>query len=273
MHAQVSTSAIEAAKRLRAIGEAYVWPITSPSGLGPSQSICFTSIGWARVGKRALRFWASTVAFAAATATAWPQTPPATPTARSTSEVVAGMQGFWKTLKSYQVPLTLRGGVKVSFITVPFEAQGTEYYRAPNLQAIHLDTAPTIAKSFQTTIADMGSPQTWPLDYTMSLKGTQTNRGHLAYLLVGTPKKQGSTIKNVTMWVAVKTFALETVAFSYVNGSSLDLDFSHHGASPYHLPTHVTVNAKFPSYSGSAQIIYGTYQINVPIPDSVFKKE
>ena len=224
------------------------------------------------MSKRALGFWITAVALAALTATAWPQTEQPTPTARTTAEVIAGMQSFWKNLKSYQVPLTLRGGVKVSFITVPFEAHGTEYYRAPNQQAIHLDTAPTIAKSFQTTIADMGSPQTWPLDYMMSLKGTQMNRGHLAYVLVGTPKRQGSTIKNVTMWVAVKTFALETVAFSYQNGSSLDLDFSHHGPSPYHLSTHVTVNAKFPSYSGSAQIIYGTYQTNVPIPDSAFRK-
>jgi hypothetical protein len=225
------------------------------------------------VSKRARGSWAMAGALAALTATAWTQTEQPTPTARTTAEVIAGMQSFSKDLKSYQVPLTLRGGVKITFITVPFQTHGIEYYRAPNEQAIHLSSAPAIARSFQTTVASIGSPQTWPLDYSMSLQGTQMNRGHLAYLLVGTPKKQGSTIKNVEMWVAVKTFALETVSFSYQNGSSLNLDFSHHGPSPYHLPTRITVNAKFRAYTGSAQIIYGTYQTNVPIPASVFKSE
>lgn len=200
-----------------------------------------------------------------------PSVPPAPP-ARTAADVIAGMQGFSKGLESYEVPLTLHGGVKVTFITIPFNAHGMEYYRAPNKQAIHLEGAPALAERFQNTVATMGSPQTWPLDYSMSLAGTQQNHGHLAYHLVGTPKRTGSTIKTVSMFVTVKTFALQTVVFSYQNGSSLDLDFSHHGLSPYHLPTRITVNAKFPSYSGSAQLTYGTYAVNVTIPDSVFAR-
>jgi hypothetical protein len=201
-----------------------------------------------------------------------PMPAPSMPMARTAADVIARMQSFSKGLESYQVPLTLHGGVKVSFITIPIDAHGMEYYRAPNKQAVHLEGAPALAERFQNTVATMGSPQTWPLDYSMSLAGTQQNNGHLAYHLVGTPKRTGSTIKNVSMLVAVKTFALQTVAFSYQNGSSLDLDFSHHGLSPYHLPTLITVDAKFPSYSGSAQLTYGTYQINVPIPDTVFDR-
>ncbi|HEY3676451.1 MAG TPA: hypothetical protein VGK84_10720 [Candidatus Tumulicola sp.] len=199
-------------------------------------------------------------------------TSPPVPTARTAAQVIAGMQSFSKDLKSYAVPVTLRGGVKVSFVTVPFEAQGMEYYRAPNKQAVHLEGAPALAQRFQNTVATMGSPQTWPLDYSMSLVVTQQNNGHLAYHLVGPPKKTGSTVKNVSMWVAAKTFALQTVSFSYQNGSSLSLNFGHHGLSPYHLPTHVTVTAKFTSYSGNAELIYGTYRINASIPDSMFTR-
>jgi|ERR1700678_392046 len=208
---------------------------------------------------------------AASAQTAMPTaTNPARPTVRTAADVIAGMQSFSKDLKSYEVPLTLRGGVKVTFITIPFEARGMEYYQAPNKQAVHLSGAPALAQRFQNTVATMGSPQTWPLDYSMSLVATQQNRGHLAYHLVGPPKKTGSTIKSVSMWVAAKTFALQTVTFSYQNGSSLSLDFSHHGDSPYHLPTNVAVSANFASYSGNAQLVYGTYQTNVPVADSVF---
>jgi hypothetical protein len=222
------------------------------------------------MSKGALGSFALAAVLAAPPVTAWPQT---APTVHSAADVIAGMQGFWQGLKSYQVPVTLSGSVKVSFISVPINAQGTEYYRAPNQQALHLTGVPRAAESFQTTVASMGSPQTWPLNYTMALQATQMRGSHLAYVLLGTPKKSGSTVKTVTMWVAAKTFAVESVAFAYQNGSTLDLEFSHHGRSPYHLPTRITVNAKFPSYGGSAQLLYGTYQTNVPIPDSAFVKQ
>jgi hypothetical protein len=167
-------------------------------------------------------------------------TPPA-PTLHSVAAVISGMQSQWQNLKSYQVPVTLSGSVRASFISVPISLKGTEYYRAPDQQALHLDSAPAIAQQFKTTVTSMGTPQTWPLNYSMVLKGTQLHNKHLAYVLVGTPRKSGSNVKSVTMWVAVKTFAVETVSFSYQNGSALDLEFSHHGRSPYHLPTRISV--------------------------------
>jgi hypothetical protein len=197
--------------------------------------------------------------------------PPAT--LQSVAAVIAGMQRPWQNLKSYQVPVTLSGSVKASFISVPFSIQGTEYYRAPDQQALHLNSAPAIARQFQDTVTSMGTPQTWPLNYAMTLKGTQLHDKHLAYVLIGTPKNAGSTVKTVTMYVAAKTFAVETVAFAYQNGSALDLEFSHHGRSPYHLPTRINVSAKFPSYGGNAQITYGTYQTNISIPESAFQQD
>ncbi len=199
-------------------------------------------------------------------------TPPA-PTSHSVAAVISGMQSQWLNLKSYQVPVTLSGSVKASFVSVPFTIKGTEYYRAPDQQALLLDSAPAIAQQFQNTVTSMGTPQTWPLNYTMTLKGTQLHNKHLAYVLVGTPKNTGSTVKTVTLYVAAKTFAVETVTFAYQNGSALDLEFSHHGRSPYHLPTRISTSAKFPSYGGSAQIQYGTYQTNIAIPDSAFQAD
>lgn len=54
------------------------------------------------------------------------------PTLHSVAAVIAGMQSQWQNLKSYQVPVTLSGSVKASFISVPFWIQDNEYYRAPN---------------------------------------------------------------------------------------------------------------------------------------------
>jgi hypothetical protein len=98
---------------------------------------------------------------AASAQTAMPTaTNPPGPTVRTAADVIAGMQSFSKNLKSYEVPLRLRGGVKVTFITIAFEARGMEYYEAPNKQAVHLSGAPALAQRFQNTVATMGSPQT-----------------------------------------------------------------------------------------------------------------
>jgi hypothetical protein len=136
----------------------------------------------------------------------------------SVAAVIDGMQRQWQNLKSYQVPVTLSGSVRASFVSVPFSIQGTEYYRAPNQQALHLNSAPAIAQQFQNTVTSMGTPQTWPLNYVMTLKGTQLHDKHLAYGLIGTPKNSGSTVTTVTMDVAAKTFVVADAAFQPDNG-------------------------------------------------------
>ncbi len=191
----------------------------------------------------------------------------AAPTA---SAVLAGITSYWKNLRSYEVPVTLDGSVKVSFISVPVALNGTEYYRAPDRQALHLNQVPSLAKGFENTMTSMGSPETWPNTYDIELHGTQPHGGHTAYVMVGTPRRPGN-VKTVTMYVNTKTYAIENVAFAYNNGASLTVEFSHHGNSPYHLPTSAKIQAKFPQYSGNANLHYGTYKINQPIPDSVFQ--
>jgi outer membrane lipoprotein-sorting protein len=175
-------------------------------------------------------------------------------------------------LHSYQVSVNITGKVRASFLAVPVAMDGTEYFKAPDKEAMHLNNVPSLAKSFSNTVNTMGTPQTWEATYDIVLKGTAPHRNHTTYVLSGTPKHSGN-VKTMTMWVNTKTYAIEAVAFSYVNGSSLGLEFSHHGLSPYHLPTSIAVSARFPGYNGDATIAYGPYQINVAVPDSVFAQQ
>jgi hypothetical protein len=199
--------------------------------------------------------------------------PQASPTPlHDAAAVIAGIESYWKNLISYQVPVSMSGSVRVSFISVPFRMTGTQYFRAPDQEALHLSDAPSLARDFQTTVASMGTPETWSVTYDITLAGIQTHRNHATYVLVGTPHRSGSRVKNMTMWVNVKTYAIEAVTFAYNNGASLALELSHHSRSPYHQPTSISVTAKFPSYAGNARIQYGTYQFNGPIPNSVFQK-
>jgi outer membrane lipoprotein-sorting protein len=173
-------------------------------------------------------------------------------------------------LSSYQVPVTIGGSVRVAILSVPFKMTGTQYYQAPDEQALHLDNPPSYARGFGNTLSTLGTPQTWLRDYAIVQPVSQPHGHHTAYVLTGTPKRE-SRVKTMTMWISATTYGIESIIFSYTNGASLTVTFErHHGVTQYHLPRSATVVAKFPSYSGNARIVYGDYRLNQPIPATVF---
>lgn len=199
-------------------------------------------------------------------------TPSPAPTPPSAAAILQRSENAWRGLQSYQVPVTVAGSVRVAFISVPVRMTGTQYYKAPDEQALHLNNPPSYARGLGDTLSTMGTPQTWLRDYAIALPKTQPHGHHTAYVLVGTPKKQQSRVKNMTMSVSATTWVIESITFAYTNGASLVVTFIHrHGLTEYHLPRTATVAAHFPQYSGNATITYGTYQLNQPIPATVFQ--
>jgi outer membrane lipoprotein-sorting protein len=202
------------------------------------------------------------------------QAPATSPTALpDAATILQRSRSRWQGLTSYEVPITISGSVRVAIISLPFKMTGTQYYQAPDQQALHLDNPPRIARGLGDTLAKMGTPQTWLRDYDVGAPSQQPHGKHLAYVLTGTPKNTGSRVKTMTMWVSATTYAIETMAFSYTNGATLTVNFQrHHGATQYHLPRSATLVAKFPGYSGNAKLEYGDYQLNQPIAASVFEQ-
>jgi outer membrane lipoprotein-sorting protein len=178
----------------------------------------------------------------------------------------------WQGMTSYQAPVTISGSVRAFIISVPVHMTGTQYYQAPDQQALHLNNPPSYARGLGSTLSAIGTPQTWLRDYAIASPVTQPHGHHMAYVLTGTPKRQGR-VKTVTMSISATTYAIESMAFSYTNGATLVVTYvRHHGATQYHLPRQATVQAKFPAYSGNATITYGDYTLNQPIPATVFEQ-
>ncbi len=103
----------------------------------------------------------------------------------------------------------------------------------------------------------------------MRVTGSETYGSELVFVLSGTPRK-GGNVTSVTMLVDASTYALDAISYAYKNGSSLGFQLQH-GGNPYRLPTGAAVSAHFPSYRGTANVTYGAYATNVPIPESVFE--
>ncbi len=197
--------------------------------------------------------------------------PPAAPL--DAAAVLQRSEAKWNGLSSYQVPVTIAGSVRVAFISVPVRMTGTQYYKAPDQQALHLNNPPSYARGLGDTLSTMGTPQTWLRDYAIAAPASRPHGRHTAYVLTGTPKKSGSRVKSMTMSVSATTYVIESITFAYTNGASLVVTFLHHtGISQYRLARSATVVARFPGYSGNATITYGNYQLNQPIPASVFQQ-
>jgi hypothetical protein len=191
------------------------------------------------------------------------------PATRAVGDVLQAIGNARKGLNSYIVPVAMHGSVHVKIVSVPFSMHGTEYYQAPNKQALRMVDVPKMAQGFSNMVGSLGTPSTWPQTYAISLQGTRAYAGRQDYVLVGLPRKSGN-VKNVTVLVNPTTSAIDSAAFAYNDGSSVSLTLSY-GGNPYNLPTSGNVAAHFPDYSGGASIDYGTYQTNVTVPDSVFQ--
>jgi hypothetical protein len=187
----------------------------------------------------------------------------------SVSAIVARMEAARSGLSSYRVPVTMSGSVRNGIISVHFTMKGTEYFKAPDRDALRMTQVPKMASGFKNTIVSIPPPAAWPEIYTMSASGTQTYGSDRVFVLTGTPRK-GGNVSSVMMLVNASTYALEAISYAYKNGSNLRFQLQH-GDNPYRLPTGAAVSAHFPSYRGTATVTYGDYATNVPIPESVFQ--
>jgi hypothetical protein len=159
--------------------------------------------------------------------------------------------------------------VRNGLISVHFTMKGTEYFKAPDRDALRMTQVPKMASGFKNTIVSIPPPAAWPEIYGMRDSGSETYGSDRVFVLTGTPRK-GGNVTSVTMLVDASTYALDAISYAYKNGSTLGFQLQH-GGNPYRLPTGAAVSAHFPAYRGTANVIYGAYETNVPIPESVFE--
>jgi hypothetical protein len=194
---------------------------------------------------------------------------PATASAPPTvGTIVSRMEAVRSGLRSYSVPITISGSVRNGLISVHFTMIGTEYFKAPDREALRMTKVPKIASGFKNTIASIPPSAAWPELYVMRVEGSQAYGSGRAFVLTGTPRKAGN-VSSVTMLVDTSSYMLDAITYAYKNGSSLGFAMQH-GTNPYGLPAAAAVTAHFPEYRGTANIVYGTYATNVSLPDSVF---
>lgn len=187
----------------------------------------------------------------------------------SASDVLAGMAKQTAGLEAYEVPVTIHASVRKGILSIPVALSGERYFAAPDKEALKLDGVPAIAKAFSNIYATLGTPTTWLQTYDLQVVTPDRPSARPVYELLGTYKRP-SSVDHILLDVDVATYDPVEVRWFYRNGATIVMAVQEKNAGVFRFPALETVDVSFPGYSGHATIEYGTYNVNTPIPSSVF---
>jgi hypothetical protein len=203
----------------------------------------------------------ASTAFSVATAVTGPSLP-------SVSDVLSGMAKQTAGLEAYDVPVTIHAAVK-KVISIHFTLSGERYFAAPDKEALKLKSVPAIAKAFSNIYASLGTPQTWPQTYNLQVVTPDHPTAAPTYELLGTYKRS-SSVDHILLDVDAGTYDPIEVRWFYRNGATIVMNVQEESIGSYRLPAVENVDVHFPGYSGHATVNYGTYNLNITPPASVF---
>jgi hypothetical protein len=187
--------------------------------------------------------------------------PGTTPTV---AQILARMQRDRMGLVSFQVPVEIKARLKKG-ISLPIRLSGTRYFKAPDTEALKLRTVPAIAKQFQNLYSSLGTPATWGSTYDVTSITPMSIDGHDVYEARAVYKRP-SNVDHILLDIDRTTYAPVHARWFYKNGATIDMAIEEQRVGAYELPRHESLELRFPGYAGSADIEYGTYIINQPIP-------
>lgn len=193
------------------------------------------------------------------------------PPAMTVPQILARMSANTAGIKTYEVPVQIDARIHKG-ITLPVSMTGTRYFEAPDKESLKMNSVPTIAKAFQDVYASLGTPQTWPRTYDITVCTPAVSGDRPIYELRAVYKRE-SKVDHILLDVDATTFDPIQARWYYTSGATIVLNVEEQSVEgKYRLPAHETIDVAFPQYKGDADIRYGAYVINHPIPDSVFTK-
>jgi hypothetical protein len=174
-------------------------------------------------------------------------------------------------IKSYEVRVHLDAKVH-AFLSLPLALNATYYFKQPDKVQVVFDSVPELAKQFQSFYASTGTPATWPKTYVVTLLPPSPDDPPGSVVLELVPKGGGS-LDHALITVDTSTYGVVAQQWIYRDGSSINVTQFNATSGMYVLPSHQEADFRFPRYKAHVVADFGDYQINVPIPDSVFKPQ
>lgn len=187
------------------------------------------------------------------------------PTSPSAAEVVARMSASDSLLETYSVPIHIDAKVH-RLITLRFGRDGTVFYKRPDHLALSMRSVPD---GFRKLFAELGTAQTWPSTYEMTIVDAVNENGREIYRLKGVPKQAGD-VDHVLLDVSGEDFAATRARWQCKDGSTIDMTFQNESAGGYPLAKRAEADMVLSGWKIHATLEYGAYVLNESLADSVF---
>lgn len=184
-------------------------------------------------------------------------------------DVIGRMAAARVSLNSYSVRVGFDFDIH-AFLRLRFSPQATYYFKRPDKNELVFDSLPPGAQQFQRFFGSIGTPETWPKTYDISLTGTSGAGAGARYLLRMVPKDRSSNVDHVDVIVDSENLGVVKEQWFYRDGAGITMDQVNERVGGYVLPKEQIADFNFPSYKAHAVSTFDGYHLNVSIPDSVF---
>lgn len=205
------------------------------------------------------------------------QGPSASPTASavpaSAHAVIERMIDRNPSLNSY----TSRVHVDLHMLNFPFLApklDGTSYFKRPNHNEVVFDRVPSYAKGFEKLFNDVADPLAWEADWNVTNKGL-AKFGDYTYPLIElymTKKIYSDQTASAIAYVDPNNYELVDMEWNYRNGGKIVMRQWYRDQGQFSLVAQQHVDISIPHVHAVGDSQFATYQTNVAVDDSVFKK-
>lgn len=185
--------------------------------------------------------------------------------------VIAKMGERNPNLSSYRA----RVHVDVRMLNFPFlspKLDGTSYFKRPDNYLVVFDRVPGYAKGFERIFNDIGDPLAWEKDSNVSFEGIKQLYGHPMYVLRMTKKIHSTILDHTLAYVDPGNFQLLQMEWHYTSGGVITMRQWYRTEGAFNLLSTQHAEIDIPHVHAVADSNFSTYQTNVAIDESVFKK-
>ncbi len=162
--------------------------------------------------------------------------------------------------------------VTTRMLSFPFLSptlDGTSYYKRPSKFVVIFDRVPVYATGFSKIFNNVGDPGSWSKENTVSYAGTRTWSGRQVYLLTIAPRKYSDILAYAHAIVDPATWELVKMTWHYRDGGTISMRQWYRRENGYDVLSEQSAEINF-RVRASSRATYGSYQMNVPISNSVF---
>ncbi|HZZ65052.1 MAG TPA: hypothetical protein VFE17_06125 [Candidatus Baltobacteraceae bacterium] len=174
-------------------------------------------------------------------------------------------------LQTYQA----RVHVHAHLLTFPWlspDLEGTSYFKRPDYYEVVFDRVPAYAHGIDKLFGDISDPPAWQRDSNITFAGMKNVNGHPFLALEMTKKIYSDQIKDTVAYIDPQTYQVVRMDYHYRDGGTITMTQTFKQEGPFNViaTQHAEIAHRVHAI---ADAVFGTYQTNVAVNDSVFTKK